>query len=391
MKTLKYIPFILVGIVLLTSCSSKGKVVGQNYTEKYTCPMHPEILATSPGICPICGMDLVLVGASSNDGSITLNERQIKLANITTTLARMENIGESIPLSGQVVIDEEHVTIISSRVSGRIEKLFQKETGKRIKIGEPLYQLYSESLLVLQREYLLTLRQWEELKEPRYENYAKAAEKKLILFGMTTEQLVALRLSKRISSSITFLSPTSGSIARIDVTEGEYVAEGSALYRLENLDQVWVEAEIYPGEKLNAKPGDSVQVHIEGYKNQTAPIIFVSPEFRKGTQITVVRVLINNSKGDFLPGMQATVFLSHSEKKTLAIPTDAVLRDGNKNHVWIFEKDGTFRPRLVKTGIENSDKVEIVEGLREKENVVITGAYLLHSELVLKKGGYHDM
>lgn len=390
MKLLKIFHFLLVIAAVLTSCSTKQKVA-EREIQKYTCPMHPEIVATSPGTCPICGMDLVPIGTSPGDGSITLNERQIKLANITTTLTRFENIGESIPLSGRVVADETHAEVISSRVTGRIEKLFQKETGRLLKKGEPLYQLYSESLLVLQREYILAVRQWEELKEPRFETLAKSAEKKLILFGMSKEQVNSLRDSKKISPSITFLAPTSGSISRIEVKDGQYVAEGSAMYRLENLDQVWVEAEIYPEENQIAKLGDSVTVHIDGLRNQLARIIFVSPEFRKGSQITLVRVLLSNTAGDLLPGMQATVFLTRSKKKALAIPTDAVLRDGNKNHVWIFEKDGTFRPRLVKTGVENFDKVEIVEGLAEKENVVITGAYLLHSELVLKKGGYHNM
>ncbi|MBS1509172.1 MAG: efflux RND transporter periplasmic adaptor subunit [Bacteroidetes bacterium] len=390
MKLLKKIHFILVVALLLNSCSSKEKVAEQNQ-QKYTCPMHPEIVATAPGTCPICGMDLVPVGTASNDGSIMLNERQIKLANITTTLTRFENIGESIPLTGRVMVNEERVEVISSRVAGRIEKLFQKETGKPVKKGEPLYQLYSESLLVLQREYLLAVRQWEELKEPRFETFAKSAEKKLLLFGMSKEQVALLRESKKISPSITFLAPSSGNIARIEVTEGQYVAEGSAMYRLENLDMVWVEAEIYPGENQMTKLGDSVQVHVDGFKHQNARIIFVSPEFRKGSQVTLIRVALSNANGNFIPGMQATILLSKSERKALAIPTDAVLRNGNKNHVWIFEKDGTFRPRLVKTGLESFEKVEILEGLKEKENVVITGAYLLHSELVLKKGGYHDM
>ncbi len=85
--------------------------------------------------------------------------------------------------------------------------------------------------------------------------------------------------------------------------------------------------------------------------------------------------------------MQANVILSHSEKKVIALPVDAVIRDATGAHVWILEKDGAFKPRMVKTGLENFEKVEISEGLEEKENAVITGAYLLYSELVLKKGG----
>jgi len=374
-------------LILVFACTQKKDHVDNN---QFTCPMHPQVIQDKPGTCPICGMDLVKMSASTaDDGSIMLTESQIKLANITTTFTRMEKMGENSILTGKLMVNEEATAIVSSRVQGRIEKLFFKEVGQRVNKDQVLYEVYSESLLTLQQEYLLAIRQFEELKSPRYESFVSSSEKKLLLFGMTKEQIAKLAKQKKTGSRISFLAPAAGVIARIDVTEGQYVSEGSALYRIEKLDQIWVEAELYPGESTLVRTGDIVRVQVNGFESEPVDgkVTFLSPEYRQGSQIITLRAVINNQKKDFLPGMQANVILSHSEKKAIALPVDAVIRDAKGSHVWILEKDGSFKSRMVKTGLENFEKIEIIDGLQEKENVVITGAYLLYSELVLKKGG----
>ena len=383
---------IFIFITFFFIACGKKEQNAQNKTEgtKYTCPMHPQIVQDKPGTCPICGMDLVKKSTSTGvDGSIMLSESQIKLANITTTLTRFESMGENTILTGRLTVNEDQTEVISSRVQGRIEKLYFKEVGQKVGQGQALYEIYSEPLLTLQQEYLLALRQFEELKGKQYESFLAASEKKLILFGMTKEQVGLLANRRRTDSRITFVAPVSGVIARIDATEGQYVSEGSALYRIEKLDKIWVEAELYPGESALVKAGDVVKVQISGFEDTPVEgkVTFLSPEYRQGSQIIILRAVINNSNREFFPGTQVTVILSHSGKKAIALPEDAVIRDAKGSHVWILEKDGAFKPRMVKTGLENFEKVEITEGLEEKENVVITGAYLLYGELVLKKGG----
>jgi len=321
---------------------------------------------------------------------LMLSGSQIKLANITTQIVKKQDIGQTLPVNARLVANEELTEVISSRATGRIEKLFVKEEGRKVNKGEPLYELYSESLLTLQKEYLLALEQYKTMKDvdSRYEDYLNSARKKLLLYGLTDKQIDKLFTTNDIQSRITFLATASGVVKEIKVAEGQYLNEGDVLYQLENISKLWVEAELYPSELQYVKTGDLISVRVSGYDNITieATVTFLSPEYRSNSQVTVLRASLNNPTLQWKQGMQAQVLLKHSEKTSLAIPTDAVIRDQSGAHVYIQTADNTFVPRMVKTDVENFDSVEIIEGLKEGEIVVVTGAYLLYSEIILKNG-----
>jgi len=321
---------------------------------------------------------------------LMLTESQIKLANITTQVVMLQNIVQTLPVNARLVTNEEMSEVISARVTGRVEKLFVKESGRMINKGEPLYELYSESLLTFQKEYLLALEQHKAMNavDSRYEDYLNSARKKLQLYGLTDKQIDRLKDVNDIQPRVTFLATDSGVVKEIKVAEGQYLNEGDALYQLENISKLWVEAELYPSELQYVKAGDRISVQVAGYNNSTAEAIvtFLSPEYRANTQVTVLRATLNNPSSKWKPGMQAQVFLKHSVNTSLAIPTDAVIRDQRGTHVYIQTVDNTFMPKMVKTGGENFDFVEIIEGLKEGEIVVVTGAYLLYSEIILKNG-----
>lgn len=321
---------------------------------------------------------------------LMLTNSQIKLANITTQAVGTQNIGQTVPINARLVVDDQKSEVVSSRAGGRIEKLFIKETGQRIRKGQPLYVLYSEALLTLQREYLLAKEQYEALgqAEKRYKSFFEAAERKLLLYGLTPTQITRLTQQSALEARITFLAPTSGIVTEINVTEGQYVAEGAALYRIEDIGKLWVEAELYPGESSLVKPGDTVNIRITGSETRPAEgtVIFLSPEFRNNSQITVMRASIDNAENRFKPGQHAQVFLTHSAREAIAIPSDAVIRDEHGSHVYVQHGHNTFRPHFVRTGIESVDLVEITEGLQPGDTVAVTGSYLLYSELILKQG-----
>lgn len=387
--------------IFMLACSNEKKSdehEGHNHaqeeagTQKHTCPMHPNVVQDGPGKCPVCGMDLVPVNKTSAGGSndLMLSDSQIRLANITLQKVTAQPIGQTVVVNAKLTVDQNLSEIVSSRAAGRIEKLYVKETGRAIQKGEPLYQLYSESLLTLQREFLLAKEQYETVgsSEKRYRSFYDAARRKLILYGLTESQVEKLAQNKTVPNSITLLSPASGVVTEISASEGQYVSEGASLLKIENIGKLWLEAELYPNETSLAKVGDRIKVRVSGYDNENAEatIDFLSPEYRASSQIVVMRASLQNPDQKYKPGMQAQVFFSHSSKKALAVPVDAVIRDGRGAHVYVQRGLNTFRPQMVKTGMEDFDKVEITEGLAEGDTVAVTGAYLLYSEIILKKG-----
>jgi len=358
----------------------------------YTCPMHPQIVQSQPGSCPICGMDLVPVAQSgSDDSALMLSERQIALGNIKVSPIQSGSVGSNTMLTGELVLDQTQMEVISSRAAGRVERLYVKESGQAIKKGQPLYELYSEQLLTLQREYLLALKQNQEVgqENQRFASFVEAARKKLLLYGLTEAQIRKLAKSGHMDARITFVASGAGIVTEISAAEGEYVAEGSVLYRLAKLSTIWVEAELYPQEIVQVSMGDKIKVMVQGFAQEpvTAKVTFISPELRAGSQIAVLRAELLNKEGRYLPGMQANVILPGSEATNLTLPTDAVIRDEQGSHVWVQTGENTFKARMVTLGEESADSVAILTGLEANEKVVTSGAYLLYSEFKLKKGG----
>jgi Cu(I)/Ag(I) efflux system membrane fusion protein len=387
---------LLLVLATVGACTQKGgNTSDSDHTthavEKYTCPMHPSVVQDGPGQCPVCGMDLVPQKQSSGTSSdLMLTDTQMKLANVTTQVVSVQAIGQIVPINARLVANEDLTEVVSARVNGRIERLFIKEAGKTIRAGEPLYEIYSETLLTLQQEYLLAKTQYEKLgtTEPRYESFLRAAEKKLLLYGLTKDQVADLAIEKIPRAQITFLSPATGIVKQIYATEGQSVSEGMSLYQIENTQQLWLEAELYSAEAAYVKRGDKIKVLVAGSENEPieAVVNFLSPEIRANTQVTVFRATVPNRNLQWKPGQSAQVLLAHSAKRGLAIPVDAVIRDERGTHVYVQTDINTFAPRNVKTGVETFELVEITEGLSAGETIAVTGAYLLYSEIILKRG-----
>ncbi|WP_432714615.1 efflux RND transporter periplasmic adaptor subunit [Pedobacter sp.] len=381
---------LLVPLLFFTACNQAEKEVQQGKAVSYTCPMHPQIVQDKKGTCPICAMDLVPFEKSNAELALHLDERQRSLANISTMAMATEGMETFKQLNGRLIINPEKITYISSRVAGRLDRLFVKQTGEKITKGQPLYQIYAEELASLQQEYLLALATAAEFPADKtFKQILQSAKQKLKLYGQTEAQLQTLQQHKKTNPNITFLATESGTVAELAVTEGQYVTEGSALMRIEGYQSLWVEADIYPAELADFKQGQKVKVVIPGYDDQPQMVSlnFVNPELQASSQLIQVRGTLPNPNNQWQPGLQANIFVpSQSKGNGMSLPVNAVIRDGNGSHVWIETAKGKFEPRKVTTGMESFDAVEIKEGLQKGDQVVVTGAYLLYSEYILKKG-----
>lgn len=384
----------LVPALLISACTGEGtnhQDGEETVVQTYTCPMHPQIVQNKPGVCPICSMDLVPFDKANEGDALVINESRQALANITIVGIGTDSLINNKILNGRLVSNPEQTKYVSSRVAGRVDQLFVRELGVSIHKGQPLYKIYSEQLAILQQEYLLAVAQVQQFEnDAKFKQIEEAARQKLALYNQSSAQIQALVKNKKVDANVTVFAQESGIVAEISITEGQYVEEGSPVFLLENYNSLWVEADLYPNEAANVKVGQEVRVVIPGWEDesQVMRVQFVNPALLGGSQLVQIRGSIPNPNGKWQAGQQANLFLPmKSDGGVLNLPVDAVIRTGAGTHVWVETEKNTFESRMVKTGIENFNQVEIIEGLSQGDRVVVTGAYLLNSEYILKKGG----
>jgi Cu(I)/Ag(I) efflux system membrane fusion protein len=221
----------------------------------------------------------------------------------------------------------------------------------------------------------------------------QSAKTKLLLWGMSEGQINELALTKNATALTAFFSSASGYITELPVMEGQFVTEGTTIVRLTNLSTLWAEAQVYASELsgIDMTGNALVQVPDIPGKGWTCKIEFANPEIAAESRLNLVRVTIPNSDGQLKPGMQAYVTIKNKNMQALTLPTDAVLRDGKMNIVWVQAGKNIYKMKMVQTGQETGDRIEIKSGLQNGDVVVMRGAYLLHSEYVFKKGGDDPM
>jgi Cu(I)/Ag(I) efflux system membrane fusion protein len=389
---MRFIIIALIAVLSLISCKSKKEVPIDPNTY-YTCSMDPQVVEYKPGKCPICKMDLTAVkkkiGESKDE--LELSEQQIQLGNIQTDTIRNGTIGDQLVLTGTLNFDQMKASSVSSRIMGRVEKLYYKNLGDYVKKGTPLYDLYSEELNNAKQEYLLALDKKKLLSKDAvidFDQLIQSAKNKLLLWGLTATQIGELASTKKATPTTTYFSNTAGYITQLDIREGDYVMEGGTIIKLADLSTLWAEAQVYTSQLAEVNRNSEAIVQLPGIINKEIKghIEFVNPEIDANTRINLIRVSIPNPNNQLKPGMPALVLLKSPQRQTLTLPIDAVIRDSKGATVWIKTNKNTFKSVMVQTGLESDDRIEIKSGLKINDIVVKKGAYLLHSEFIFKKG-----
>ena len=384
--------WIVIILLLVVGCKSR-QAITQAEDTYYTCSMDPQVVEAMPGKCPICKMDLTPVKKSStgNDGVLALSEQQIMLGNIRVDTIKAGRLGDRMVLTATLNFDQMKAVSVSSRVMGRIEKLYVRNLGDYVRKGMPLFDIYSEELNNAKQEYLLALDKQKTFGESSVvpmDELVRSARNKLLLWGMEESQIKTLEQAGKAGSTTTYFSKEQGYVTSLDIREGDYVMEGGTVVRLADLNTLWAEAQVYTSQLADLDRLSTATVELPDLdgKQIQGKISFVNPEINPETRINLIRVSIPNQGLQLKPGMPAYVILKSPARRMLSLPIDAVIRDGQGAKVWIQSASRQFRPVEVKTGQETDDRIEIVSGLREGDVVVLTGAYLLHSEWVFRKG-----
>ena len=373
------------------SCRNK-KTITQNTGTFYTCSMHPQIMEPHPGKCPICSMNLIAV--QKNDvpqtDEIKLSDQQIQLGNIQVDTIGKGVIGNETILNATLNFDQQKLVSISSRVTGRVDRLYYKNIGDYIKKGSPLMEVYSEELNNAKQEYLLALERRNVLDNSliNFDQVIQSSRTKLLLWGMSEAQVNTLAKNKQSLITTTVYSKESGYITEIDIQEGDYVNEGGSIVQLADLSTLWAEAQVYTSQaaQLNANGMVTVQITDIPGKALKGKIQFANPEISADQRINLIRVQIPNQNNQLKPGMAAYVIVKGRQTNALSLPIDAVLRDEKGSSVWVMTGMNTFKNKMVTVGSESNDRIEITYGVKEGEAVVTSGAYLLNSEYIFKRG-----
>jgi Cu(I)/Ag(I) efflux system membrane fusion protein len=248
-----------------------------------------------------------------------------------------------------------------------------------VKKGAPLVELLYPEWAGAQEEFLL-------LKKSGSAELAQAARQRLLLLGMSEEQIAAVERDGKVRNRFTLRSPISGVIAELGVREGMSITPGMTLFRLVDLSTVWVNAEVPEAQAARVRPGTPVKARVAGYPGELfeGRVGAILPEVNAATRTLRARIELRNPQARLKPGMYATLeFAAPGRKQVVLVPTEAVIRTGSRDVVVVALGDGKFRAAQVEVGTEVGGQSEIVKGLAAGDKVVLSGQFLIDSEASL--------
>lgn len=321
--------------------------------------------------------------------TLVLTQAQVLLAGIRTVEATHALVTPDQIFRAVTRFDVRSREDIPARVEGRIDRVLTLRAGEKVSRGQTLAILQSETLLAAQEEFLVAREAAASLAHPDLVRaQADAARRRLHVLGMTGLQVSELEKKGKAFHSQPILSPWNGILMEVRAQPGQYVAAGTPLFTIGRADRVWVETWMLADETAQFPEGTEAQVRIEGIPGEELRGRLV--HVRQGTtlsgSITLAHIGIANPGNRILPGMQAWVTFRQAGKHVLSVPPSALLRSSTSTMAWVQAGENAFAPRMVRTGVESAEAVEILAGISDGESVVVSGAYLLDSEWTLRQG-----
>jgi len=354
--------------------------------EMWTCSMHPSVRQDGPGSCPICGMDLIPASSEEqeDDYSMVMTEASIQLANIQTTPVVRERPTREIYLPGRVELDEREISYITAHFEGRIRDVKIDFTGAPIRKGEVMATIYSPELVSAQRELLQAVQ-----VQDRNPQLYDAAVRKFRLWEFSDEQIQMIIDRGEVQTNMQILSPVDGFVMKRNVVDEQHVMEGTIIYEVASLDNLWVTLDAYEQDLPWISDGNEItfQTRANPGQNYQASIDFIDPSFNPQKRTIRLRANVENEGHTLRPDMlvRGTVQAEISDEKVL-VPASAVLWTGPRSIVYLKDPSAEtprFEAIEVELGARAGDHYIIESGLDEGDEVVFNGNFRIDSEFQL--------
>jgi Cu(I)/Ag(I) efflux system membrane fusion protein/cobalt-zinc-cadmium efflux system membrane fusion protein len=366
----------------------------------WAAPMDPTYIRNEPGKSPM-GMDLVPVyeeeGGEKEPASI-IRIDPVTIQNMGVRMGRVKRkpLVKHIRAFGNITYDERRIYAVNTKFNGWIEKLYVNFIGETVKKGQPLFDIYSPELVTAQEEYLLSLQHNASLKESPYPSIRegarrllKASRTRLRYWDLSEKQIKKIENTGIVQKTITIYSPASGVVIKKIAFQGHHVKAGEHLYEIADLSRVWVDVEIYEYELPWIKKGMPAKMELSYIPGKifTGKVLYVYPFLTAKTRTAKLRLEFPNPDYQLKPNMYANVNLESAVSgDSLVIPQEAVIDSGVRKVVFVAMGKGKFQPREVKLGLEGNDnEFQVLEGLRENEQIVLSAQFMLDSESRLRE------
>jgi multidrug efflux pump subunit AcrA (membrane-fusion protein)/uncharacterized protein with PIN domain len=394
MKRIFIVVFVLVVSLGAGSFRSFAEADGHDHAaaapeQLYTCGMHPQVIQKGPGNCPICGMKLTpLRRESVNNTAITIDSVTVQNMNFRSDTVKRGPVNRTIRTVASIDFDETHLTDVTTKFGGWVEKLYADTTGQQVHRGDPLFELYSPEFYKMQRE-MMAAEVSAATMPGAYGVLKAAARANLIALGVPAAQVAEIEKTRHYTTNFLAAAPQDGFVIEKMILPGQKVEAGMKLYRIADLGLVWVQAQIYEQDLPFVTLGQEADVSLSYMPDRKfrGRVTYIYPTVDEKTRTAKVRMEFHNPGYLLKPGMFATVELkAELATDALLVPDSALLRSGEKNTAFVALAGGKFEPRTIVLGPRGEgDVYQVLSGLNEGERVVTSGQFMLDSESQLRE------
>ena len=319
----------------------------------------------------------------------------------TVELAVMQKV------SGRIEANEQRTTRIGSSITGRVTQVMA-EVGDRVQAGQPLAKLASPELSNAQLGFLRALsatklaersveraqqlvtadvignaelqRREVELSVARAE--LRAATDQLRLIGLTQALIERLRETGSLASEVAITANRTGIVVERKVSQGQVAQPGDPLFTVADLSNVWVVGALPEQDANSVHLNQQVEVEVAALGSQKLKgrIVFVSDTVQQDTRTVPIRTAVENPKFELKPQMLATLHLSGGLRKQLAVPGSAVVRENDKDYVFVQIAKNHFRLTEVELDPTAGELRPVRKGINEGTPIVVEGSFHLNSQ-----------